>query len=56
MIDGSCEETAVKARAMLTCVVQGLRDIGLSVSAEIKEGDPLRVLIDEGQKWEGSRF
>jgi len=52
MTDGSNEETAVKARTMLMWAVEGLRDIGLSTTAEIKEGEPLRVLIDEAQKWE----
>ncbi|HEY9402085.1 MAG TPA: universal stress protein [Pyrinomonadaceae bacterium] len=52
MINSSNEEASVKARTMLMWAVEGLRDIGLSVSAEIKKGDPLRVLIDEAQKWE----
>lgn len=52
MINSSNEEASVKARTMLMWAVEGLRDIGLSVSAEIKEGDPLRILIDEAQKWE----
>jgi nucleotide-binding universal stress UspA family protein len=51
MTGGSDDETAVKARTMLMWAVEGLRDIGLSVSAEIKEGEPLRLLIDEAQKW-----
>jgi nucleotide-binding universal stress UspA family protein len=52
MTDGSNEETAVKARTMLMWAVEGLRDIGLSTTAEVKEGGPLHVLIYEAQKWE----
>jgi len=52
MIDASNEEAAVKARTMLKWAVEGLRDIGLSVSAEIKNGDPQRILIDQAHKWE----
>jgi nucleotide-binding universal stress UspA family protein len=51
MIDGCKEEAAVKARAMLEWAEEGLRAIGLSISVEVKEGDPQRVLIDEAQEW-----
>lgn len=52
MIEGSNEEALVDARTMLAWAVEGLCAIGLSASAEIKKGDPQRVLIDEAQKWE----
>jgi nucleotide-binding universal stress UspA family protein len=51
MIGGCNEEAAARARTMLEWAEEGLRDIGLSVSAEIREGDPQRVLIDEAQGW-----
>jgi nucleotide-binding universal stress UspA family protein len=51
MIDSCNEEAAAKARTMLEWAEEGLRTIGLSVSAEIRKGDPQRVLIDEAQKW-----
>lgn len=51
MIGGRNEEAAVKARVMLEWAEEGLCAIGLSVSAEIREGDPQRVLIDEAQGW-----
>ncbi len=52
MINGCNEEAAVKARTMLEWATEELRAIGLNVSAEIKEGDPQRLLIDEAQRWE----
>lgn len=52
MIEDSNEEAKVDARTMLEWAVEGLCAIGLSASAEIKKGEPLRVLIDEAQKWD----
>lgn len=51
MIDSCNEEAAARARTMLEWAEEGLRTIGLSVSAEIRKGDPQRVLIDEAHKW-----
>ncbi len=52
IINDSNEKAAVKARTMLDWATEQLRAIGLTVTAEIKEGDPQRVLIDEAQRWE----
>lgn len=51
-INDSNERAAGKARTMLEWASEQLRAIRLTVTAEIKEGDPQRVLIDEAQKWE----
>ncbi len=52
-INNDCnEKAAVKARTMLDWATEQLRAIALTVTAEIKEGDPQRVLIDEAQRWE----
>ncbi len=52
IINDSNEKAAVKARTMLDWATEQLRAIGLTVTAEIKEGDPQRVLIDEAQEWQ----
>ena len=52
IINDSNEKAAVKARTMLDWATEQLRAIGLTVTADIKEGDPQRVLIDEAQEWQ----
>jgi nucleotide-binding universal stress UspA family protein len=51
LITGDNESEAVKARVMLAKAVNELGAIELEVSDEIKEGDPIRTLIQETQKW-----
>ncbi|HWT02738.1 MAG TPA: universal stress protein [Pyrinomonadaceae bacterium] len=49
----ACNEmAAVKTRMMLEWADKELRAVGLNVSIEIKEGVPLRTLIEEAHKWE----
>ncbi|PWT83427.1 MAG: hypothetical protein C5B44_00625 [Acidobacteria bacterium] len=46
------EGKAVNARVMLDSAAVELGAIGLKVSVEIKEGEPLRTLIEEANRWE----
>lgn len=49
----ACNEmAAVKTRMMLEWADKELHAVGLNVSVEIKEGTPLRTLIEEAHKWE----
>jgi len=49
----ACNEmAAVKTRMMLEWADKELRAVGLNVSVEIKEGMPLRTLIEAVHKWE----
>lgn len=52
MITGCNEEVRGKARTMVEWAAEELRAIGLNVSVAIEKGDPLRVLVEEAQKWE----
>lgn len=50
MMDGN-ETPPVNARLMLEGARMILSEEGVNVSAEVIEGDPQRVLIDEARKW-----
>ncbi|MBD0373756.1 MAG: universal stress protein [Pyrinomonadaceae bacterium] len=47
---GCNEESAVRASRVVAWALEELRAVGLRATAEIKEGDPQSVLIDEARK------
>ena len=51
LLTGHAEGEAVRARVLLDRAAVELRAVGLKVSDEIKEGDPLRTLIEEAGNW-----
>ena len=51
MIASSNEEVCEAARMMVEWAENELRGVGLQVSAEVKKGNPERVLIEEARKW-----